>query len=250
MIISRSNNFVFTRAPKIGGVSLAMYLLQAGLVDGENDEYELEGEFNNWQEFKAFSDANKNLDYENLPRNLYNADSLEKVNVTFQYLVESGKVAQDMPCIGVIRNPFDWLSSLFYYANKRREIIEKKNIEKYGEPTKRDKLTKEAWATPDSAHYFIINRGGEDLIKNILKPQTDYYPDHAELFNFENLHEHACQFISEKGGIVPEERIEIRKSDHDSTWYIDNLSERYKQRALKVYEKDMIAWEKAYAKFN
>jgi hypothetical protein len=250
MIISHSNNFVFTRAPKIGGVSLAMYLLQAGLVNGENDEYELEGGFNTWQEFKAFSDSTNNLDYETIPRNLYHADSLEKVNVTFQSLVDSGKVAQDMPCIGVIRHPFDWLSSLFYYANKRREMIEKQNIEKYGKPTKRDELAKEAWATPDSAHHFIISRGEEPLIQNILKPQTDYYPDHAQLFNFENLHEHACQFIAEKGGIAPEEKIEIRKSDHDSSWYIENLSKKYKDRALKVYEKDMVAWEKAYAKFN
>jgi hypothetical protein len=250
MIISNSNNFVMVRPPKTGGTSLAMYILQSGLADGENDEYKLEGNFNNWQEFKSYSDANNNLEYSNLPPDLFDPNELAKVNVTFDDLVAEEKISKDMPCISVIRHPFDWLSSLFYYANKRREIIEQKNIEKYGEPTENDKLTAKIYETPDSCHYYIISNAKNSLIQNILKPQTDYYPDHAELFNFENLHEHVCQFIAEKGGIVPEQKIEIRNSDHDSSWYIENLSDRYKQRALKVYEKDMIAWEKAYAKFN
>ena len=250
MIISNSNNFVVTRAPKTGGTSLAMYILQSGLADGENDRYELEGGFNNWQEFKAFSDANNNLEYTQLPPELYKTEHFKKVNVTFQELVDSGETASDMPCLGIIRHPLEWLSSLFYYANVRRKIMAEQSMAKHGELTDNDKLLAERYATPESAHDFILSNLSTPLIQNILKPQTDYYPEHAQLFNFENVHEHACKFISDKGKNAPEAKIELRKSSHDPTEYIAGLSDYYKERALRVFEKDLIAWEKAYAVYN
>jgi len=46
------------------------------------------------------------------------------------------------------------------------------------------------------------------------------------------------------------ERIEVRKSNNNPTYYLDNLSADRKQKTLEIYEKDFIAWEKAYARFN
>jgi len=49
---------------------------------------------------------------------------------------------------------------------------------------------------------------------------------------------------------VAPEKITIRASDNDPTYYLENLSEDRKQKALDIYEKDFLAWEKAYSVYN
>jgi len=250
MIICNSNNFAVTRAQKTGGTSLELYILESGLVDYTNDIYTLEGGFNTWEEFKAYSDAHGNLKYTELPRNLWGYDSLAEAQVTFAELVERGQVAPDMPCIGAVRHPLEWLASLYYYANERRKKLASNHLKRFGQYTEQDIADAANMSEPDASFeycFYVINETPGVITS--LKPQTSYYPDHAQLFNIENIHEHVTDFITAKGGSVPE-RIEARKSNNDPTYYLENLSEDRKKLALEWYEKDLIAWEKAYAVYN
>lgn len=250
MIICNSKNFAVTRAPKTGGTSLVLYMLESGLVDTEKDTYELEGGFATWQEFKEYSDAHNNLDYSEIPENLWGQHSLGESQITFDELVSQGRVSPDMPCIGSVRNPLDWLASLYYYANLRRKLTATTNLRKHGSYTERDLQMAIKIKEPNSSFDFVFDEMWEQgTVKQSLRAQTDYYPDHAKLFNIENIHEHATDFITSKGGAVID-RIEMRKSDHDSEYYVQSLTADRKQRALDMYEKDLVLWENAYAVYN
>jgi hypothetical protein len=251
MIICNSHNFAVTRAQKTGGASIEMYILESGLIDHTNDIYTLEGGFTTWEEFLAYSNAHDNLKYSELPRELYGTKKLAAAQKTFAELVADGQVSSGMPCIGGIRHPLEWLASLYYYANVRRKITRQHNIDTYGEPSIQDKINEETMSEPDASWDLVFKSEIKNpAVQKVLKPQTDYYPDHATLFNIENIHEHVSEFIVSKGGQAPTQRIEIRKSENDPTYYLENLSDYRKQLTLELYEKDFIAWEKAYAKFN
>lgn len=250
MIISNSNNFAVTRAQKTGGTSLELYILESGLASGEQDVYALEGEFGNWQEFKQYSDTHQNLKYADLPRNLWGQDSLESAQVTFAELVKEGLIDKDMPCIGAIRNPIEWLASLYYYANVRRKIDAAENLKKYGRYTEQDLYYAVKITEPNASFDYLFDEiWGIEQVQKSVKPQSSYYPEHAQLFNIENIHEHVSEFISSKGGIVPD-KVEARKSENDPAYYLANLSEDRKQRALDIYAKDFELWEKAYSAYN
>ncbi len=247
MIICNSNNFAVTRAPKTGGVSVQMYFLESGLINHETDSYRLEGSFDTWQEFKAYSDANQNLKYDNLPDNLWGYGSLRNAQKTYAEVVSEGLAAADMPWVGTIRHPVDWLSSLFYYAQIRRKMAIKKNKGIYS-PI--DTYYMNKVSTPNASWDFIFVEIPDDPdVKNSLKAQTMYYPDHATLFNFENINQHAVKFIEAKGGSVSNV-LNMRQSQNDNTFYLNNLSSDRKQKTLDMYAKDFVAWEKAYAVYN
>ncbi len=247
MIICNSNNFAVTRAQKTGGASLEMYFLESGLIDVDKDVYTLEGGFSTWQEFKEYSDANNNLKYSELPEKLYGYNSLKDAQKTYTQVVEEGLAAADMPWVGTIRNPIDWLSSLFYYATIRRKMNIKKNKGIYSSI---DKYFMQKVGSPDASWDFVfIEKPNDPDVKNSLKAQSSYYPEHVQLFNFENIKDHATSFIESKGGTVSS-TINIKKSDNDNSYYINNLSDDRKQKTLDMYAKDFAAWEKAYAVFN
>jgi hypothetical protein len=220
------------------------------LVSPKEDEYKLEGEFADWKEFKEFGESHNNLDYSEIPENLYNHIPLSEAQITFSELVSQKRVAEDMPCIGSIRHPLEWLASLYYYTNLRRTITAKKNLIEKGLYSERDLVMEINTKEPNRSFDFFFNEMWEHgLVQEMARPQSDYYPDHAKLFNIENIHEHATDFIASKGGAVIE-RIEMRKSDHDSEYYVKSLTADRKQRALDMYEKDLVLWEKAYAVYN
>lgn len=251
MIICNSHNFAVTRAPKTGGTSLELYILESGLVDTATDTYALEGGFSTWQEFKAYSDAHDNLNYMEIKKDLWGEEALKDAQTTFLSLVEQGRVQPDMPCIGGIRHPLEWLASLYYYANTRNRANTARNIKEHGKPSEYNVAMEAGYGEPD-ASWDLVFRKIDNLqyIKDILRPQTSYYPEHVTFFNIENLHEHVSNFIVSKGGPAPTERMQARISSNDPTYYLDNLSADRKQRTLEIYEKDLIAWEKAHAKFN
>jgi hypothetical protein len=250
MIICNSHNFAVTRAQKTGGASLELYILQSGLMDSTTDTYVLEGNFSSPEEFKAYFDAQDDLNYLEKPPTVW-GPGLKEAQTTFAELVNQGKVSPDMPCIGGIRHPLDWLASLFFYANHRRKVKRARNIAEFGAPDSNDIYLEEIYGTPDASWDTVFGWAIDTAtVQTILKPQLDYYPEHAQLFNIENIHEHVSEFIRGKNGIVPTEKIHIRKSPNDPTYYLENLSEDRKQQTLDAYEKDLLAWEKAYAVFN
>lgn len=249
MIISNTNNFVVTRAQRTAGTSLEMYIIESGLVDFENDSYTLEGGFETWEEFKQYSAANNNLRYSDLPENLY-GKRLEEVQITFEDLVAQNRIPSDMPCIGGIRHPLEWLASLFNAANVRRKIMAQANLKKYGRYSEIDLSLARDFSTPNASCDFVLSNLDNPHVAISVKAQVEYYPEHAQLFNLENIHEHASQFIEDKGGNVPTQRIALRYNDYDPTYYISNLSDDRKQNVLMLLEKDLIAWEKAYAVYN
>jgi len=246
MIISYSNNFSVIRVPKTGSTSLVFYFFKSGLISPEQDTYSIEGLFSTWEEFEAY-DKEHGLDYSKLPHTLYGAGQLKDVHRTFDDLRAKGAVEADMPCVGGIRNPLEWLASLFYYTKLRRATNIKNNN---GSFNREDLYSAANYGNPNSYWDYIKNNWETDAIEHSLKPQSSYFPDHATLFNTENLHEHASKYILDRGGKV-EGRIEMRKNaDNKLDSFLAELSADRKQSILDTYSKDFELWEKAYAVYN
>jgi hypothetical protein len=246
MIISYSNNFSVIRAPKTGSTSLVFYFFKSGLIDPEKDTYSIEGPFSTWEEFEAY-DKKHGLDYSQLPQTLYGPNSLKDVHRTFDDLRAKGAVQADMPCVGGIRNPLEWLASLFYYIKVRRAVTIADNN---GLMTRGTIHSATNYGNPNSYWDYIKNNWDIAPIQYSVKPQSSYFPDHAELFNTENLHEHVSKYILERGGSV-DGRIEMRKNpDNKLDVFLAELTPDRKQDILDTYAHDFELWEKAYAVYN
>ena len=231
MIVSYSNNFVVIRPPKTGSTSLVFYFLKSGLISHEKDVYNVDSPFSTWEELEAY-DKKNGLDYSKLPMSLYGENYLKDVHRTFDDLRAKGAVQPDMPCVSTIRNPLERVASMLNYIIHRR-MPENPTL---GQET----------ISPNS-FWDYVKEEANDFYK---KPQSSYFPDHAELFNTENLHEHVSKYILERGGKV-NGRINMRKNpDNKLDVFLAELTPDRKQDILDTYAKDFELWEKAYAVYN
>lgn len=250
MIISYSNNFVVIRTPRAASTSLAFYFFKSGLIDPHKDVYKLEGSFASWQEFDQYISA-EGLEFANLPKELKSVERLAPSKRMFSDLVANSAISQDMPCVGSIRNPLERVASAYRYIIKDVEMA----IERNG-GIKNSFIQELVEATSDINKFwdFILEHlhGAKEFHK--WYRYSDYFPEHAEVFNIENIHEHASKFISDRGGVVSE-RIELRKNpdvftpDQTETILSDLTADR-RQQILDTFDKDFVLWEKAYAVYN
>jgi len=232
MIICNSNNFVVIRPPKTGSTSLVYYFFKSGLVH-EQDPYTIDGRFSTWQYFEAYN-KKYGEDYSHAPR-LDNNEKQKNVHATFDELVERKLIASTMPCVSTIRNPLERYSSGYYFM---RDMLR-------GLP-----IFKNPYENPNLFWDSLVSGETRLNMKGLARPQCDYFPDHAELFNTENLHEHVSKYILEKGGKV-DGRIEMRKNpDNKLDVFLAELTPDRKQDILDTYAKDFELWEKAYAVYN
>jgi len=217
VILSYSNNFVVVRVPKTGSTSLILYFLKSGLIDKVKDIFVEEVE-NMAVVFEEY-EQNYGFDYSKYP--LTHKGNLHR---TFNDLRDKGAVKSDMPCVATIREPLARMSSWFNYS-----LVLNKNAK----PTKHS-----------DPNVFWSDA------KHILPPQVSFFPEHATLFNTENLHEHVSKYILDKGGKV-EKRIEARKNVNNAVdEFLEKLTSSTKQDILDTYSKDFELWEKAYAVYN
>ena len=227
MIICNSNNFVVVRPPKTGSTSLVFYFFKSGILDLNKDVYSVDGPFSTWEELETYNKKH-GLDYSKLPKPPHGQHQHKNVHCTFDNLRTKGTVQPDMPCVSTIRNPLERVASMLNYIIR---------IRLPSDPTLRK----------ESIFWDYVKEEGHDFYK---KPQCDYFPEHAELFNTENLHEHVSKYILEKGGKV-DERIEMRKNpDNKPDVFLAGLTPDRKQSILDTYSKDFELWEKAYAVYN
>ena len=219
MIVSYSNNFVVVRPAKTGSTSLVLYFLNSGLVELKEDLYTVEGDLAH-----LHSAGMENASGIFLPENPY--------HVKFSTLVEKNLVQEQTPCVSTIRNPLNRLSSAYYHIKTTNA----------GKPYQ--------YANPNIFWDALKNKENGFGIGEISRPQADYFPEHAELFNTENLHEHVSKYILERGGKV-DGRIEMRKNpDNKLDVFLAELTPDRKQDILDTYAKDFELWEKAYAVYN
>ena len=229
MIVCNSNNFVVIRTPKTGSTSLAFYFFKSGLLDPRRDVYSVEGPFSTWEELETY-DKEHGLDYSKLP-------SLQEykpsnVHHTFNDLCVKGTIQPNMPCVASIRNPLERVASMLNYIIRIR--------------LPKDPPLRQETKSPNS-FWDYVKTTGHPFYK---KRQTDYFPDHAELFNTENLHEHVSKYILERGGKV-NGRIEMRKNpDNKLDVFLAELTSDRKQDILDTYAQDFVLWEKSYAVYN
>lgn len=250
MIISYSNNFVMIRTPRAASTSLAFYFFRSGLIDPQTDVYKLEGSFASWQEFDQYI-STEGLEFANLPKELKSVESLADSKRMFSDLVAKSAIPPDMPCVGSIRNPLERIASSYNYicADVGAAVVNN------GGATNAF-LQELVDATTNINTYwdFVLSHlhGAKQFHK--WYPYCDYFPEHAEIFNVENIHEHANKFISDRGGVVSE-RIELRKNpdiftpDQTETILADLTADR-RQQILDTFAKDFELWEKAYAVYN
>jgi hypothetical protein len=253
MIISYSNNFSVIRVPKTGSTSLVFYFFKSGLLDFNEDIHAIEGDFLNWEGLEEHYKQHK-LNYLELPNNLYGSFMLKKINISFNELSAKGAVLHNMPCVASIRNPLEWVASLFYYTRLRRDLNSsdpKAFIDLGNEHVPHSVGFKdENYGNPNDYWDYVKENWTEQLVIDHLKPQSSYFPEQAELFNFENIHEHASKFILDRGGKI-EERIEMRKNNTDKlSSFLTELSSDRKQDIQDTYAKDFVLWENAYSVYN
>ena len=223
MIISYSNNFVVIRTPRAAGTSLAFYFFKSGLINSVTDIYKIEGSFASWSELDQYISA-ESLKFANLPKELKGLNSVRSVRRTFSDLVAKGAIPAEMPCVTTIRNPIERMASGYAYICKDVEVnIEKNNgVIKPGTQHVLDNCTPNVNMYWDylMEYYFT----GSKL--NDFHRQCHYFPDHAEVFNIENLHQHASKFILEKSGVpvgsLRSKSISIGFSSVDITTDDDN----------------------------
>jgi len=151
------------------------------------------------------------------------------VHKKFKELVVEKHIKGDEPCVATIRNPIERFSSAYHHILAGKETL---------------------FVNPNKFLDALYEKNSPIGIKNIAYSQCDYFPEHAELFNTENLHEHVSKYILEKGGKV-DKRIEMRKNpDNKLDVFLAGLTPDRKQSILDTYSKDFELWEKAYAVYN
>jgi len=219
MIICNSNNFVVIRPPKTGSTSLVYYFFKSGLVN-KQDMYVIE--------IKPFKTPVEAVELNE------KTSGIKTVHVTFDELVAKNLLIKTMPCVSTIRHPVERFSSAFYFVRTQ-----------YSVP-----FDQTPYVNPNAFWDALKNKKLGMGIKALSTPQCDYFPDHAELFNTENLHEHVSKYILERNGKVGG-RIEMRKNpDNKLDVFLAELTPDRKQDILDTYAKDFELWEKAYAVYN
>jgi len=204
---------VVVRPPKTGSTSLVFYFLNSGLVDTEKDVYIIDKDV-----------------LCKVPDNYKHAGRHENMHLTFNDLMAKRAIPSEIPCISTIRNPLERFSSAFYFLRASHLKYHNSIPKEYADPN------------------ILWDHIKAKKIKYL--PQSDYFPDHAELFNTENLHEHVSKYILERGGKVGG-RIEMRKNpDNKLDVFLAELTSDRKQDILDTYAKDFELWEKAYAVYN
>tara|TARA_R110001606_G_scaffold394123_1_gene564731 strand:- start:13 stop:717 length:705 start_codon:yes stop_codon:yes gene_type:complete len=234
MIISYSNNFVAIRPPKTGSTSLAFYFLNSGLVDFEKDVYAISNDFKNGggEKFKLVNEEFKKTYLSNVKKIARSAKE-SNVHRTFEDLRVKSAIQATMPCVSTIRNPLERISSIFSYEKFVRNQA--------------GNYIDEELENPNTFWDFIQTEQRKYVFHNA---QCSYFPEHAELFNTENLHEHVSKYILEKGGKV-DSKIKMRKNpDNKLDVFLTELTPDRKQDILDTYAKDFELWEKAYAVYN
>lgn len=165
-------------------------------------------------------------------------DGKGNVHVTFEELLRKKLVDNNTPCVSTVRNPLHRLSSAYHYL---KYMFIKTNFV-YLAPVE--------YANPNA--YVDAIKAKKDVLGviPIAMAQSEYFPEHSELFNTENLHEHVSKYILERGGKV-DGRIEMRKNpDNKLDVFLAELTPDRKQDILDTYAKDFELWEKAYAVYN
>ena len=251
MIISYSNNFVVIRTPRSASTSLAFYFFKSGLIDPQTDVYKIEGSFASWQEFDQYI-STEGLEFANLPKELKSVESLAPARRTFSDLVAKSAISPDMPCVGAVRNPLERIASSYRYISKDMEKVITRNNGDIKSPGLAD--VAEAITNINTYCDFILQF--MDGAKSIHKwyKYCDYFPEHAEVFNIENIHEHVSKFISDRGGVVSDP-IELKRNSDiftpDQTEIVlGALTADRRQQLLDTFAKDYELWEKAYAVYN
>lgn len=235
MLICRSNNFVFIRNPKASSTSALFYFLNSGLYDKSKDTVEVETPFSSWVEMeKHFNRHSKDYLEEALLlfKKSHSKNSVG-VHSSYEELVGGGWIKDNMPCYSVIRNPIDRLCSIYYYEQKRRRAL---GVERIDEDLN------------GFCHSACLK--GEEIDPEYSKKlQSSYFPEHAKLWNTENIHEHAVADITALGGKV-DNKIHVRKTSPDPVDYQALLSHEVVQIIEMKYAQDFMLWEKAYAVYN
>lgn len=235
MFISRSNNFVFIRIPKTGSTSALFYFLNSGLYEPSTDTVALEGNFYSWKQMQeCFVDYPE--DYLERAAQIPSLGLVgvnRQVHASYSELVKHKKIDKQTPCYSVVRNPIDRLCSIYFYTKKQKEV------------------TGSAAVNKDINEFcYSACIAGEETDPSYAKQlQCLYVPDHAKLWNIENLHEHAVTDITALGGRV-DNRIHIRKTNPKPVDYQALLSPEVLQMIELKYAQDFVLWEKAYAVYN
>jgi len=235
MLVSNSHDFVFIRVPKAGSTSALFYFMNAGLYNLNTDIVAVDGRFHSWKHLeKCLLDHPENYltEANNIPP--LDLGYVERnVHTSYSELVNKGRIKYDMPCFSTVRNPIDRLCSFYFYNEKRKKVWRQK-------PTS---------LNVDDFCYLACMEVSRINPLAAKTPQYSYFPEHATLWNTENLYEHAVKDITAMGGTV-KKPIHVRKTRLEPNDYKKQLSHEVIQMVELKYAKDFELWEKAYAVYN
>lgn len=235
MLICNSNNFVFIRVPKGGSTSALFYFLNSGLYNEDKDKVAVEAPFSCWMKMqKHFEEYPETYLEKCLPllSSFRNQNNLP-VHSSYSDLVMAGRIKDKTRCYSTIRNPINRLCSIYCYEQKRRQALKVEKIDK----------------DLNEFCYSACIKGEKIDPEYSKKLQSSYFPDHAKLWNVENLYEHAVADITALGGKI-NSKIHMRKTNSNPIDYKSLLSHEVVQMIELKYALDFVLWEKAYAVYN
>jgi hypothetical protein len=236
MIISYSNNFCLVCPPKTGSTSSIFYLLRSGLVDLDKDIFRVE-DLKKQLGFLFQDEVEKEAVKKVSADFMLKSSNDLKLHTEFDVLKKKYLLPEGMDCVGTIRNPLNRLASAFYMLKKHRAVL----------PT----IMYNALQDPNT-FFDAVQESKENSIRLglIKKPQVKFFPNHAKLFNTENLHQHINRFIEERKGLKGAELLLRKNPDNKLDVFLTELTPDRKQDILDTYAKDFELWEKAYAVYN
>ena len=258
MLISYANNFVVIRVPKTGSTTSMLYFLSSGLLDREQDLY-IKNPVGPYIDLTAILNIDSPEDGEKidnpniekplgLPPGSLPSPDIFGSHTTFYRLVDDNIISQSMDCIGVIRHPVDWLISKFYakqkWAKIRRMPLPEGTMPwvcRYSDPqTLEDFIEMAIYGTVvDDKPILPIQR----------MSQCDWLKDTSIIWNTENLHNHASNFILGRNGNVRGE-WRARVNSDIPEGIKDTIPASKQQEILDYFADDYELWETAYAVYN
>lgn len=269
MIYSPKFDFVAIRTPKSGSTTMAIYLLDSGLLNVHRDNISMPNLHKRFISetgdlvLDSLDPSQKIIEYENpyaytpfhttfTPFNLAllrkRRERIEQSSsnpvmslmhsshIRYSAAVGSKEIPENTPCYSTIRNPLDRWLSLLNITYSKREI----ETEGVNEISLRLLETMTEFRKKCNGELPKVEQFPQGVTSFLYYPQHFYFSDTATLWPLEKLHECMLEFIIPKGGRV---RGNWNVRQHKSRDRNVVLSIETQRKVNEYFEKDLELWE-------
>lgn len=182
--------------------------------------------------------------------------NLLSIHNTWNMIEKNNLTEKGMNCISTIRHPVDrFVSICYFYEHGTRNTLSKK-IKNESVVKEYEKLKYGRNVLKEEGIDSIVEkfRDGITMFSEydslFQQPQHYWLNDNPVLWNTENVMDWTSEFLN-KNGLAIKEKIWAKKQNRPRDYLNPNIMSLQNQKyLLDRYEKDFLAWEKSYKRFN